>query len=292
MEHDVSFRRGDESRRNRTQPKLVIISSPRNSPFHSRALTAIRISFDVTVISVMSIIPMLHVFVFPSVTGVVITRHRQNKYLPVYARRWRRALGVAVAVAVEGRGGGKGEGVAVAAAGGANSVPGGQIGVIGGVSLAGVVEEEVGVAHLAAEVVTLVATDGAVVSALLELDFMSCPPFLSNITRLFFLPPGNRGRSSSGYSGSFGGGGGSEKAATREWDDVRSVGVSRMRDDDAMSIASNATRASTNTIVSAMYCSHAAWDSASLILKTSRMQKSTAQCPWRSASMERRTRFT
>ncbi len=37
---------------------------------------------------------------------------------------------------------------------------------IGGVTFAGVVvEEEVGVAHLAAEVVTLVPTDGAVVSA-------------------------------------------------------------------------------------------------------------------------------
>ncbi len=80
---------------------------------------------------------------------------------------------------VEGRGGGKGEGVAVAVAGGADSVTGGQIGVV--------VEGEVGVAHLAAEVVTLVATDGAVVSALLELDFMSCcPPFITNITRFFF----------------------------------------------------------------------------------------------------------
>ena len=39
---------------------------------------------------------------------------------------------------------------------------------------------------MAAEVVTLVATDGAVVSALLELDFTSCcPPFLSNITSFF-----------------------------------------------------------------------------------------------------------
>ena len=35
---------------------------------------------------------MLHVFVFPSVTDVIITRHRQNIYLPVYARRWRRAV--------------------------------------------------------------------------------------------------------------------------------------------------------------------------------------------------------
>ena len=92
---------------------------------------------------------MLHVFVFPSVTDVIITRHRQNMYLPVYARRWRRAVVVVAAVGVEGRGGG---------------------------------EEEVGVAHLAAEVVTLVATDGTVVSALLELDFMSCcPPFLCHI---------------------------------------------------------------------------------------------------------------
>ena len=74
---------------------------------------------------------------------------------------------VAAAVGVEGRGGVEGEGVAVAVAGGADSVTGGEIGVeIGGVSLAGVVvEEEVGVVHLAAEVVTLVATDGAVVSA-------------------------------------------------------------------------------------------------------------------------------
>ena len=62
----------------------------------------------------MSIIPMLHVFVFPSVTDVIITRHRQNIYLPVYARRWRRAVVVAVAVEVEGRGGGEGDGVAVA----------------------------------------------------------------------------------------------------------------------------------------------------------------------------------
>jgi hypothetical protein len=109
---------------------------------------------------------------------------------------------VVAAVGVEGRGGGEGEGVAVAVAGGADSVTGGEIGVggdsiageakpvgaeIGGVSLAGVaVEEEVGVAHLAAEVVTLVATDGAVVSALLQLDFMPCcPPYLSNITRFF-----------------------------------------------------------------------------------------------------------
>ena len=84
-------------------------------------------------------------------TYVIITRHRQNIYLPVYGRRWRR--------------------------------------VEIGVSLAGVVEvEEVGVARLATEVVTLVATDGAVVSALLELDFMPCcPPYLSNITRFFFL---------------------------------------------------------------------------------------------------------
>ncbi len=56
---------------------------------------------------------------------------------------------------------------------------------IGWVNLAGaVVEEEVGVALLVVEVVTLVATDGAAVYALLELDFMSCcPPFLSNITK-------------------------------------------------------------------------------------------------------------
>ena len=120
---------------------------------------------------------MLHVFVFLSVTDVIITRHRQNIYLPVYARRWRRAVVVVAMVGVEGRGG---------VAGGADSVTGVEIGVIGGVSLAGVVVEEVGMAHLA-EVVTLVATDGTVVSALLELDFMSCcPRFLSNITRLFF----------------------------------------------------------------------------------------------------------
>ncbi len=142
---------------------------------------------------------MLHVFVFPSVTDVIITRHRQNIYLPVYERRWRRA-----ALGVEGRAGGKGEEVAVAVAGGADSMTRGEIRVggdpiagdtkavgagIGGVRLAGVVvEKEVGVAHLAAEVVTLVAADGAVVSALLELDFMSCcPPFLSNITRFFFF---------------------------------------------------------------------------------------------------------
>jgi hypothetical protein len=58
-------------------------------------------SFDVTVISFKNIITMLHVFVFPAVTGVMITRHRQNIYLPVYARRWMRAALVApVAVVV------------------------------------------------------------------------------------------------------------------------------------------------------------------------------------------------
>jgi hypothetical protein len=117
---------------------------------------------------------------------------------------------VAAAVGVEGRGGVEGEGVAVAVAGGADSVTGGEIGVeIGGVSLAGVVvEEEVGVAHLAGEVVTWVETDGAVVSALLELDVMSCcPPFLSNITRFFCVcTDGDRGGV---YSVSFGGAGGS-----------------------------------------------------------------------------------
>ena len=74
-------------------------------------MIAIRVSFDATVISFMSIIPMLHVFVFPSVTDVGITRRRQNTYLPLYARRWTRAAGVAAAVGVEGRGGGKGGGV-------------------------------------------------------------------------------------------------------------------------------------------------------------------------------------
>jgi hypothetical protein len=71
---------------------------------------------------------------------------------------------------------------------------------------------------LAAEVVTLVATDGVVVSALLEHDLKSCcSPFLSNITRFCFLyTGGDRGGSSSGYSGSFGGGGGSEKTATHQ----------------------------------------------------------------------------
>jgi hypothetical protein len=57
----------------------------------------------------MSIIPMLHVFVFPSVTDVVITRHRQNIYLPVYARGWRRAVAAAAAVGVEGKVGGGAE---------------------------------------------------------------------------------------------------------------------------------------------------------------------------------------
>ena len=55
---------------------------------------------------------MLQVFVFPSVTDVIITRHRQNTYLPVYARRWRRAVVVVaaevamVAVLIGGAGGG------------------------------------------------------------------------------------------------------------------------------------------------------------------------------------------
>ncbi len=48
---------------------------------------------------------MLLVFVFPSVTDVMITRHRQNMYLPLYERRWRRAVVVAAAVGVEGGGG-------------------------------------------------------------------------------------------------------------------------------------------------------------------------------------------
>jgi hypothetical protein len=65
----------------------------------------------------MSIIPMLHVFVFPSVTDVVITRHRQNIYPPVYARRWRRAVVVVAAVGV-------------AVAGGADLVTKGEIGVV------------------------------------------------------------------------------------------------------------------------------------------------------------------
>jgi hypothetical protein len=61
-----------------------------DNPSYSRALIAliaIRVSFDATVISFMSIIPMLHVFVFPSVTDVGITRHRQNTYLPLYASK-------------------------------------------------------------------------------------------------------------------------------------------------------------------------------------------------------------
>jgi hypothetical protein len=58
-----------------------------------------------------------------------------------------------------------------------------------GVSVAGlVVEQEVGVTHLAAEVVTLVATDGAVVSALLELDFMSCCPPIRNLLHDYTQP--------------------------------------------------------------------------------------------------------
>ncbi len=90
---------------------------------------------------------------------------------------------VATAVGVEGRGGGS------------DPVTRGKIGVggdsiaretkavgagIGGARFAGV-EGEVGVAHLAPEVVTLVSTDGSVVSVLLELDFMSCcRPFITN----------------------------------------------------------------------------------------------------------------
>ncbi len=69
---------------------------------------------------------MLHVFLFPSVTDVVITRHRQNTYLPVYARSWRRVVAAVAAVGVEGRGGGE-EGVAVAVVGGADSVAGWEI---------------------------------------------------------------------------------------------------------------------------------------------------------------------
>ena len=49
-----------------------------------------------------------------------------------------------------------------------------------------------------------------------------------------------------------------EKTATPEWDEVRIAAASRPRDDDAMSRASNATIASTNTTVSAMYSSHSA----------------------------------
>ena len=55
---------------------------------------------------------MLNVFVFPSVTVVIITRHRQNIYLPLYERRWRRAVVVVaaevamVAVLIDGGGGG------------------------------------------------------------------------------------------------------------------------------------------------------------------------------------------
>ena len=49
-----------------------------------------------------------------------------------------------------------------------------------------------------------------------------------------------------------------KNTATREWDDVKSAGASRPRDDDSMSVASNATRASTNTTVLAMYCLHSA----------------------------------
>jgi hypothetical protein len=49
---------------------------------------------------------MLHFFVFPSVTDVMITRHRQNIHLPVYARRWRRAVVAAAPVVVEGKVGG------------------------------------------------------------------------------------------------------------------------------------------------------------------------------------------
>jgi hypothetical protein len=70
---------------------------------------------------------MLQVFVFPSVTDVIITRHRQNTYVPVYARRRRRAVMVAAAVGVEGSVWGRGDGVAVAVAGGADSVAGGEI---------------------------------------------------------------------------------------------------------------------------------------------------------------------
>jgi hypothetical protein len=102
--------------RYRTQPKLVT-RSPRSDPSHSRVLIVIRVSFDVTAISVMSI-TMLQAFVFPSVTDVVITRHRQNIYLPVYVRRWRRAVTVVVTVEVEGTGGGEGEGVGGVVGGG------------------------------------------------------------------------------------------------------------------------------------------------------------------------------
>ena len=80
-------------------------------------------SFDVTVISFMSIIPMLHVFVFPSVTDVIITRHRQNIYLPwIGGVEGEGVAAVQVMVAVLTDGG-------VAVAGGADSVTGGEIGV-------------------------------------------------------------------------------------------------------------------------------------------------------------------
>jgi hypothetical protein len=70
---------------------------------------------------------MLQVFVFASVTDVIITRHRQNTYVLVYARRRRRAMMVAAAVDVEGSVCVGGDGVAVAVAGGADSVAGGEI---------------------------------------------------------------------------------------------------------------------------------------------------------------------
>ncbi len=86
----------------------------------------------------MRIITMMHVFVFPSVTDVIITRHRQNIYLPWIGgveEEGVAAVEVMVALLTDGgvtvaggagRGGMEGDGVAVAVAGGwADSVTGG-----------------------------------------------------------------------------------------------------------------------------------------------------------------------
>jgi hypothetical protein len=43
----------------KSHPAKIVIRSPRNNPSHSRALLGIRVSFDVTVLSFMSIITML-----------------------------------------------------------------------------------------------------------------------------------------------------------------------------------------------------------------------------------------